>query len=47
MGNIVKQLATRLRWNKNSSIIKFHKPSIEVWLNDWLDGKDLWHQVWR
>jgi hypothetical protein len=29
------------------SIIKFHKPSIEVWLNDWLDGKDLWHEVWR
>ena len=29
------------------SIIKFHKPSIEAWLNDWLDGKDLWHEVWR
>jgi hypothetical protein len=29
------------------SIIKFHKPSIEAWLKDWLDGKDLWHEVWR
>jgi hypothetical protein len=28
------------------SIIKLHKPSIEVWLSDWLDGKDLWHEVW-
>jgi hypothetical protein len=23
------------------SIIRLHKPSIEVWLNDWLDGKNL------
>lgn len=28
------------------SIIKFHKASIEAWLSDWLDGKDLWHEVW-
>jgi SMI1 / KNR4 family (SUKH-1) len=28
------------------SIIRFHKPSIEDWLNDWLEGKDLWHEVW-
>jgi hypothetical protein len=28
------------------SIIRLHKPSIEVWLSDWLDGKDLWHEVW-
>lgn len=24
------------------SVIKFHKPSIDEWLSDWLNGKDLW-----
>ena len=28
------------------SIVIFHKPSIEDWLSDWLEGKDLWQQVW-
>jgi hypothetical protein len=27
-------------------ILKLHKPSFEDWLRDWLDGKDLWHEVW-
>lgn len=27
-------------------IIIFHKPSIDIWLNDWLEGKDLWSEVW-
>jgi len=28
------------------SIISLHKLSTEAWLSDWLDGKDLWHEVW-
>lgn len=28
------------------TIIKLHKPSFEIWLDDWLNGKDLWHEVW-
>ena len=28
------------------TIIKLHKPSLELWLGDWLDGRDLWHEVW-
>jgi hypothetical protein len=29
-----------------SCIIHAHKPSIDQWLVDWLDGKDLWGEVW-
>jgi len=29
-----------------ASIIQLHKTSIEIWLSDWLEGKDLWHEVW-
>lgn len=29
-----------------SSIIRLHKNSIDQWLVDWLDGKDLWGQVY-
>lgn len=28
------------------TIMHLHKPSFEVWLGDWLDGKDLWGEVW-
>lgn len=28
------------------TILHWHKPSFEVWLGDWLDGKDLWGEVW-
>lgn len=27
------------------SIIKWHKPSFENWLDDWLNGKVLWNEV--
>lgn len=29
-----------------SSITIPHKPSLEAWLDDWLQGKDLWSEVW-
>jgi hypothetical protein len=28
------------------SIIHGHKESFEQWLKDWMDGKDLWKEVW-
>jgi hypothetical protein len=28
------------------TIMHLHKPSLEVWLGDWLDGKDLWGEAW-
>ena len=28
------------------TIMHLHKPSLEAWLGDWLDGKDLWGEVW-
>jgi len=28
------------------SIIHPHKPSLALWLDDWMDGKNLWKEVW-
>ena len=28
------------------TILLPHKPSFEAWLGDWLDGKNLWNEVW-
>jgi hypothetical protein len=28
------------------SITHFHKGSFDGWLSDWMDGKDLWKEVW-
>lgn len=27
------------------TIVKLHKPSIDAWINDWLNGKDLWREM--
>ena len=29
-----------------SSITIPHKPTLQSWLEDWLEGKDLWSEVW-
>jgi hypothetical protein len=29
-----------------SSITIPHKASLQAWLDDWLQGKDLWKEVW-
>jgi hypothetical protein len=29
------------------SIIHPHKPSLALWLDDWMDGKNLWAEVWH
>ena len=28
------------------SIIHPHKPSLTLWLDDWMEGKNLWEEVW-
>lgn len=28
------------------SIVVPHKPTVDAWLQDWLDGRDLWREVW-
>ena len=28
------------------TILHPHKPSFAQWLDDWMDGKDLWNEVW-
>lgn len=28
------------------SIIHPHKPSFAIWLDDWMNGKNLWEEVW-
>jgi hypothetical protein len=28
------------------TILQLHKPSFEAWLGDWLDGKNLWRELW-
>lgn len=28
------------------TILRPHKPSFEDWLRDWLDGRNLWREVW-
>lgn len=27
------------------TILHWHKPALELWLSDWLDGKDLWQEM--
>jgi len=31
---------------KMETILHHHKPSLAQWLDDWMDGNDLWKEVW-